>query len=101
MSKEVLRQIWSKATPINGWSPDEWRRDRNGNVIRWSEYGKTTQYGWEVDHSVPKAQDGSDDISNLFPMRWRENREKSDKTQTEYESDEFIRTLRAIQFGQN
>lgn len=93
----LVYQVWLKATPIQGLSPNEWRRDRNGNVIRWSEYGKLTQYGWEIDHSIPKSKNGSNDISNLSPMRWKENREKSDKTQNMYELDQFIKNLRAAQ----
>ena len=71
--------------------------DCNGNVIRWSEYGKLTLYGWEIDHSIPKSKNGSNDISNLSSMRWKENREKSDKTQNMYEFDQFIKNLRAAQ----
>jgi HNH nuclease len=94
--------VWLKATPIQGLPPNEWRRDRNGNVIRWSEYGRLTQYGWEIDHSIPKSRNGSNDISNLSPMRWRENREKSDKTQPQYELDTFIKNYReAMQRAKN
>ena len=94
--------VWLKATPIQGLPPNEWRRDRNGNVIRWSEYGRLTQYGWEIDHSIPKSRNGSNDISNLSPMRWRENREKSGKTLPQYELDTFIKNYReAMQRAKN
>lgn len=94
MNLNMIWSVWLKATPIPGWPDNEWRRDRNGSVIRWSDYGKLTRYGWEIDHLTPKSRFGSDDISNLSPMRWKENREKSDKTQSEYELDIFIKNYR-------
>lgn len=96
MPEEVILAVWQKATPIDGYSPDEWRVDRNGNIIHFDEYGKTSQYGWEVEHSIPKVRGGSDELSNLYPMRWCENREKYNKTQSEYEFSKFIKNLRAV-----
>ena len=93
-NQKLIWLVWQKATPIDGRSPEEWRLDCNGNTICWSEYGKLTKYGWEIDHSIPNSRFGSDDISNLSPMRWKENREKSDKTQLEYELDTFIKNYR-------
>ena len=94
MTDNTINAVWQKATPIAGLNPDMWRLDINGRLICRNEYGKTTPHGWEIDHSLPKSREGSDDISNLFPMRWRENREKSNKTQQEYVLNEFIKNLR-------
>ena len=96
MNKNIILAVWLKGNPIYGLPANEWRLDCNGNTIRWSEYGKTTRYGWEIDHSIPKSRFGSNNISNLFPMRWKENREKFDKTQSEYEIDAFIKNLRKV-----
>ncbi len=58
---------WSDARSLED-SPD--RIDCNGRVIRWSEYGKTTAYGWEIDHATPTAVGGTDVCGNLRARHW-------------------------------
>ena len=40
---------WQKASTVHGFEPN-YRADRYGNIIRFEEYRKTTDYGWEIDH---------------------------------------------------
>ena len=42
-------------------------------------YGKTSEMGWNVDHSKPQAKGGTDHLNNLQPMNSRANSSKSDK----------------------
>ncbi|KUG25132.1 hypothetical protein ASZ90_005048 [hydrocarbon metagenome] len=35
-------------------------------------------YGWEIDHIIPLSLGGTDDIANLQPLHWENNRKKSD-----------------------
>lgn len=74
----TLSAIWDKAQIVLGNDPNVFRKDRYGTWIQWSEYGKTSRYGWEVDHMTPVARGGSDALSNLQSLHWQNNRQKSD-----------------------
>jgi 5-methylcytosine-specific restriction endonuclease McrA len=41
-------------------------------------YGTETEYGWEIDHIRPVSDGGADDLENLQPLQWENNRYKSD-----------------------
>ncbi|MDM8566448.1 HNH endonuclease [Candidatus Halobeggiatoa sp. HSG11] len=72
--------IWNKAEIIQGENPDIFRQDVCGARIEKDKYGcRQSLYGWEIDHIQPKAEGGSDDLSNLQPLYWKLNANKSDK----------------------
>lgn len=76
-SKEQLNKIFSKAKPIKGENLGQRRRDTFGSVIDRAAYGDTnSEFGWDVDHKKSRKKGGSNDLSNLQPLHWKNNRKK-------------------------
>lgn len=52
-----------------------------GFGLRFEMYGKgRSRYGWEVDHSVPRALGGSESLRNLLPAHGACNRVKGTRS---------------------
>jgi hypothetical protein len=64
-SENIIDVVWHKAATITGKHPAEYRRDILGNELRRESYGKESGMGWEIDHIIPAAKGGTDDLSNL------------------------------------
>ncbi|AVQ04196.1 HNH endonuclease [Caulobacter segnis] len=50
------------------------RQDDFGNILAFDQFGKRSEYGWEIDHIHPVALGGSDAPGNLRALHWRSNR---------------------------
>jgi hypothetical protein len=75
-SEQTIEVVWRKGRIIPGYNPDLYRKDICGAVMKRNEYGnRNSDYGWEIDHVNPN---GSDDLSNLRPLQWENNVEKTD-----------------------
>lgn len=78
-AQTTVRAVWNKGRTIDGYDPNTWRYDMCGKPMNFSDYGRTgSEHGWEVDHIKPVARGGSDDLSNLQPLQWDNNRRKGD-----------------------
>ena len=76
----TVQAVWNKATPIPGTNANVRRKDVCGAIIDRNKYGDTTENGngWEIDHIKPVSRNGTDDLSNLQPLQWQNNRAKGD-----------------------
>ena len=77
----TIQLVWNKARTAPGCDPNLRRLDACGAFIDRAKYGDTTSKtgtGWEIDHVLPVSRGGSDDLANLQPLQWSNNREKGD-----------------------
>lgn len=75
----MINLVWQRATPIHTEDPSVERRDVCGARIRRADYGLTSKAtGWEIDHVMPVAEGGGDDLINLQPLQWQNNWAKGD-----------------------
>lgn len=75
-SDDMIQQVWEKGHTVAGNDPAVYRQDDCKAWIGRKEYGnRNSPYGWEIDHISPG---GSDTLSNLRPLQWENNVDKSD-----------------------
>lgn len=74
--ESIIEAVWGKRE-IKPNSPS-FRKDTCGANMQRTKYGKTEQFGWEIDHKKPVILGGTDDIDNLQSLQWENNRHKGD-----------------------
>ena len=78
-TEDMKLAVWQRGAIVFGYDPQKYRKDVAGAWMRFSDYGdRSSKFGWEIDHVVPEAKGGNDDIENLRPLQWENNLAKSD-----------------------
>ena len=69
----IIEAVWNKAVPSKQHPP--LRMDVRGTLI-WKEgYSNTnSRFGWVIARRRPLSQGGGDDLDNLEPVQWENNR---------------------------
>jgi hypothetical protein len=84
---KVVDMVWDKAAPLPGEDPDVIRADACGARIRRRDCNLAeARLGWEIDHITPVAEGGTDDLDNLQPLHWENNRAKKDSPWTPWQA---------------
>ncbi len=73
----IIEAVWEKAKPSAEHPP--LRIGPCGALIWKDAYGNTnSKLGWEIDHIIPVVKGGGDELENLQPLQWQNNRRKGD-----------------------
>ena len=82
---QQIDDVWSKGTKVPNFDSSKYRKDACGAWISRDKYGdEHSPYGWQIDHIYPESklklrrmnQESIDDIQNLRPMHWKNNKSK-------------------------
>ena len=80
-----VQMVWDLGQAIPNVDPELYRWDSRGALMRRGDYGDTDKdTGWEIDHIVPVEKGGSDDLGNLQPLAWKNNRAKNDSDEGDW-----------------
>lgn len=75
----IKEQVWNKGQIVFGYDADKYRQDECGAWMIFEQHGnRNSIYGWEIDHIKPVEQGGTDELSNLRPLQWENNLNKSE-----------------------
>lgn len=71
-----IQAVWEKGTVVPNFDKNVARKDECGAWMERKQYGnRDSSFGWEIDHISPG---GADTLSNLRPLQWQNNVDKSD-----------------------
>lgn len=77
--EQLKLSVWSKGKIADGYNGNFYRRDVFGAWMQYSAHGETlSHFGWEIGYINPVEKGGTDDLTNLQPLQWQNNRRGGD-----------------------
>jgi len=74
-----VQEVWDTGKTVEKFDPRKWRKDDCAAWISRTEFGNSLSvFGWEVGHITPVATGGTDLISNLRPLQWKNRASKQE-----------------------
>ncbi|MBS6329802.1 MAG: hypothetical protein KH425_09705 [Prevotella bivia] len=113
--QELKKEVWNKASLVDGYSPDLVRQDACGAYMIFSHFeNQKSPFGWEIDYIYPKdalLEKGVDEqaienIINLRPLQW-ENKVSKGNSYPSYTAEvigrdgKYIREQKEFIVGQD
>ena len=77
-SEDKIKQTWEKGVSVEGYDNTKFRKDVCGAWMQRDKYETEEIHGWKINHIYPVSKGGTDDIVNLRPMHWENDRSKQD-----------------------
>lgn len=74
----TINAVWNKGRAVPNYNISIYRKDTCAAWICKNDYGITGEYGWEIGHIAPSSKGGTDQLNNLQPLHWKNNRHKGD-----------------------
>lgn len=75
-NETTIEAVWQKGTLEPSFATSR-KRNCSASMIR-AKYGGEEMIGREIDHIKQVSKGGTDDLSNLRPLQWENNRAKGD-----------------------
>ncbi len=89
--KNKIDILWDKLRPIVKskltdteitLNESDYRLDDLGAIIKKTEFGEKTEFGWNIDHRLPVSKGGDNNIENLDALHWHNNEAKGNSFPT-------------------
>ncbi len=80
-SRKQIDEAWERSQQVEGYDPKVCRKDPCGAWIKYDQYGEQSEYGWNIDHIMPKTLfelSRYEFSENRRAMHWENNNKKSD-----------------------
>jgi hypothetical protein len=76
---EQIEKVWEKGEIVSGFDARLIRKDKCGALIKRDQYKlakDALSMAWEIDYIKPQELGGTNDMNNLQPLQWKNNRHK-------------------------